>query len=145
MSTIKSEIYARHTKLRPLQLCRPYLKHHRQRRPRAQQAPKAKHTRRRRPLAAHGISAKNICSRDSSSYRRRPRRPPFRRVQSVGIGVTSSMRPIWKNGRRFSEKAHRDARSELLRNKLVGVADKMLLRTAIRSTQAASTKRRHAR
>lgn len=29
------------------------------------------------------------------SYRRRPRRPPFRRVVSVGIGVTSSMRPIF--------------------------------------------------
>ena len=28
------------------------------------------------------------------NYRRRPRRPPFRRVESVGMGVTSSMRPI---------------------------------------------------
>lgn len=28
-------------------------------------------------------------------YRRRPRRPPFRRVESDGIGVTSSMRPIF--------------------------------------------------
>ena len=27
-------------------------------------------------------------------YRQRPRRPPFLRVVSVGIGVTSSMRPI---------------------------------------------------
>lgn len=25
-----------------------------------------------------------------ADYKRRPRRPPFRRVQSVGIGVTSS-------------------------------------------------------
>lgn len=28
-------------------------------------------------------------------YRRRPRRPPLRRVESVGMGVTSSMRPIF--------------------------------------------------
>lgn len=28
-------------------------------------------------------------------YRRRPRRPPFLRVESDGIGVTSSMRPIF--------------------------------------------------
>lgn len=28
-------------------------------------------------------------------YRRRPRRPLFRRVQSDGIGVTSSIRPIF--------------------------------------------------
>ena len=28
------------------------------------------------------------------SYRRRPRRPLFRRVLSVGVGVTSSIRPI---------------------------------------------------
>ena len=27
-------------------------------------------------------------------YKRRPRRPPFLRVESVGMGVTSSMRPI---------------------------------------------------
>jgi hypothetical protein len=33
---------------------------------------------------------------DSKSvYNRRPRRPPFRRVESDGIGVTSSMRPIF--------------------------------------------------
>lgn len=29
------------------------------------------------------------------AYRRRPRRPPFLRVESDGIGVTSSMRPIF--------------------------------------------------
>jgi hypothetical protein len=29
-----------------------------------------------------------------AAYRRRPRRPDFRRVESVGMGVTSSMRPI---------------------------------------------------
>lgn len=29
------------------------------------------------------------------SYKRRPRRPPFLRVESDGIGVTSSMRPIF--------------------------------------------------
>lgn len=28
-------------------------------------------------------------------YKRRPRRPPFLRVESDGIGVTSSMRPIF--------------------------------------------------
>merc|ERR1711973_506969 len=31
----------------------------------------------------------------NSHYRRLPRRPPFLRVQSEGIGVTSSMRPIF--------------------------------------------------
>lgn len=30
-----------------------------------------------------------------ASYKRRPRRPPLRRVVSVGIGVTSSIRPIF--------------------------------------------------
>lgn len=29
-----------------------------------------------------------------SYYKRRPRRPPLRRVLSVGMGVTSSMRPM---------------------------------------------------
>lgn len=28
------------------------------------------------------------------NYKRRPRRPPFLRVESVGIGVTSSIRPM---------------------------------------------------
>jgi len=28
-------------------------------------------------------------------YKRRPRLPPFRRVESEGIGVTSSIRPIF--------------------------------------------------
>jgi len=48
-----------------------------------------------RRACEHGWRApprKNACMRDA--YRRRPRRPPFLRVQSVGIGVTSSMRPI---------------------------------------------------
>lgn len=36
----------------------------------------------------------NIIKNHVVFYKRRPRRPPFLRTESVGIGVTSSMRPI---------------------------------------------------
>lgn len=39
------------------------------------------------------------------AYNRRPRRPPFRRVESVGTGVTSSMRPIFKPERARARRA----------------------------------------
>lgn len=38
-------------------------------------------------------------------YKRRPRRPPFRRVESDGIGVTSSIRPIFIDERAKALKA----------------------------------------
>lgn len=41
----------------------------------------------------------------SAAYNRRPRRPPFRRVESVGMGVTSSMRPILMPARAMARRA----------------------------------------
>ena len=41
----------------------------------------------------------------STTYKRRPRRPPFLRVLSVGTGVTSSMRPILRPERERARRA----------------------------------------
>lgn len=38
-------------------------------------------------------------------YRRRPRRPPLRRVESEGVGVTSSIRPIFMPERAKARRA----------------------------------------
>lgn len=38
-------------------------------------------------------------------YKRRPRRPPFLRVESEGIGVTSSIRPIFIPARAKARRA----------------------------------------
>lgn len=43
--------------------------------------------------------------KSGTPYRRRPRRPPFRRVESDGIGVTSSMRPIFIDERARARRA----------------------------------------
>ena len=40
--------------------------------------------------AGRGVRAVTGARRACSTHRRRPRRPPFRRVESVGMGVTSS-------------------------------------------------------
>lgn len=42
-------------------------------------------------MKAHGSILMNTIK---MTYKRRPRRPPLRRVQSVGMGVTSSIRPM---------------------------------------------------
>lgn len=42
---------------------------------------------------------------NNSIYRRRPRRPPFLRVASDGMGVTSSMRPIFIDERASARRA----------------------------------------
>lgn len=42
---------------------------------------------------------------DEHFYKRRPRRPPFLRVESDGIGVTSSIRPIFMFERARARKA----------------------------------------
>lgn len=39
------------------------------------------------------------------NHRRRPRRPPFRRVESEGVGVTSSIRPIFMPERASARRA----------------------------------------
>jgi hypothetical protein len=41
----------------------------------------------------------------TSNYKRRPRLPPFLRVLSVGIGVTSSIRPIFNPERERARRA----------------------------------------
>lgn len=53
------------------------------------------------------ISTANIdyCFPDTAIYRRRPRRPPFLRVESDGMGVTSSMRPIFMDERAKARRA----------------------------------------
>jgi hypothetical protein len=48
---------------------------------------------------------KDSSQEEKNSHKRRPRRPPFLRVLSVGTGVTSSMRPIFKPERESARRA----------------------------------------
>lgn len=63
------------------------------------------------PLFAAAVSVSLVCSLLRHSlpillaYSRRPRRPPFLRVESVGTGVVSSMRPIFMPARASARRA----------------------------------------
>lgn len=45
-------------------------------------------------LHPENVRKLKVKKHSTHTHRRRPRRPPLRRVESVGMGVTSSMRPI---------------------------------------------------
>lgn len=68
---------------------------------------KPRKTRRNRPCRNFQISMSPICTskHQSLSHRRRPLLPPLRRVESEGVGVTSSILPIFIPERARARKA----------------------------------------
>ena len=56
------------------------------------------------PPKFHG-STQNIVCRTYLAHKRRPRRPPFRLVESDGVGVTSSILPIFMPDRASARRA----------------------------------------